>query len=146
MFTSFFLYKNSPSPVKQKSNDSSKLLKTPPKDVKKKTPKASPKTKQAPSKKAVVKKEVSPVNKLINVKEESSSENADSEATITYSLSEKEESTSDTAPSPKKDAVKPVHPMFAKKEPGAVQKAADYSPDKAKYHPIKDAIWKHGEK
>ena len=45
-----------------------------------------------------------------------------------------------------------VHPLFSNKKDLKLQSAEDtsngalYDPGKAKYHPIKDCFWKHGEK
>lgn len=56
------------------------------------------------------------------------------------------------SPSSAKKTAPPINPFFfSKKEvkvqsAGAGQNGSDYSPAKANYHPIEDAIWKHGEK
>lgn len=60
-------------------------------------------------------------------------------------------STGEDVESPSKTN-KPINPFFLPKKElkvqsvGAGLKGADYSPDKTKYNPIKDAFWSYGEK
>lgn len=113
----------------------------------KKTPAKKSPTKTSPEKKSPKDKKVSALFK----KETPTKSTQKVDAEIKEDPDAKnDDETMETIASPSNKDI-PINPFFLKKEvkvqsAGAGLKGADYSPDKLKYDPIKDAFWGYGEK
>lgn len=151
----------------EKAKTKVKVEKSSPKSAEKKGRKStSTKTEKTPAKKSPAKKspskKSSPKNEDVSkfFKKETSTNTSEADVDMKdvakketdQEASGNDEGADGAGASPSK-ADKPINPFFTsmKKElkvqsVGAGLKGADYSPDKLKYHPIKDAFWNHGEK
>lgn len=140
--------KKEKSPVKSDSK-TSKVRKSP--KSQKKSPSKSPKS----TKKSPTAAKTSPKETLKLVKRESTGKSTEKDVDMKdiekTDVESKNDASGEKEVTPKKED-KPINPFFLPKKEikvqsaGAGLKGADYSPDKTKYHPIKDAFWSHGEK
>lgn len=123
-----------------------------------KTPaKKSPTTKKSPKSNGKAKAtapKTSPLKTLFKVKTESDSP---TKAKVEKSEKMETDQPNEDTPTPNSSETKvdkpKSHPFFSSKKDVKLQSAADtatdgasYNPGKAKYDPIKDSFWKHGEK
>lgn len=134
------------TPKKTESPKKTPAKKSP---AKKKSPKSNGKTKAA-----TTAPKTSPFKTLFKAKTESSSP-----AKVKVEKNEKMETdqASEDTPKPSSSEQKvdkpKAHPFFTSKKDMKLESASDtaadgasYNPGKAKYDPIKDSFWKHGEK